>query len=220
MFSLIRRIGCGILLLVLGAALWHFRDRWMPKAKEIIETVRLPDAGAQGWEPLTRAGAQRTAERVQRLNRPTGPAYVNVAAADFAAYILGAALTRLPDGDGRPEALVDEGLLYLRTQIRLADLGGAEALGPLSSVLADAEPLMIGGRLEAVRAGLAQYRLTEVALRDVKVPEAAVRRLVTRWGPPKRPAGVVRDALPIELPSYIADLRLVNGRVTLYKTVQ
>jgi hypothetical protein len=219
MGRLIRRIGCAILLLVIGAAAWHFRGHWMPKAKEIV-TSRLPDATADGWEPLTKAGAQRTAERVQRLNRPTGPAYVNVTAADFASYVLGAALTRLAEVDSAPEALVDEGLLYLRTRIPLADLGGKAALGPLSSMFGDAEPLMIGGRLEPIRAGLAQYRLTEVALRDIKVPEAAISRLVTRWGPPTRPEGVSRDALPIELPAFIADLRLVNGRVTLYKTVQ
>lgn len=219
MFKLFRRIGCAILLLVIGAAAWHFRDHWLPKARSLV-AARLPDASAAGWSPLTRAGAQRTAERVQRLNRPTGPAFVNIAAADFASYILGAALTRLAEVDSAPEALVDDGLLYLRTRIRLADLGGRESLGPLSPMLDDPEPLVMGGRLETVRAGLAQYRLTEVAVRDFKVPELAVTRLVARWGPATRPAGVARDALPIELPSFIADVRLVNGGVTLYKTVR
>jgi hypothetical protein len=217
--GLIRRIGCAIVLLILGAAAWHFRDRWMPQAREMI-TSQLPNAPASGWQPLTRAGALRTAERVQRLDRPTGPAYVNIAAADFAAYILGAALTRLADADSVPEALVDDGLLYLRAYIHLADLGGAEALGPLAALVNDPERLVVGGRIETVRPGLAQYRLTRLAVRDLAVPERAVAVLVRRWGPPQHLEGVARDALPIELPAFIADVRLTNDRVTLYKTVR
>ena len=212
----LRRAGCAVLLLVLGAAAWHFRDHWMPKAKELI-TADLPDDSVEGWAPLSRAGARRAVERGQRLRAPIGPAYVNVNAADFASYVLGAALTRLADIDSAPVALAADGQLWLRTLIRLSDVGGRESLGALSPLLDDVEPLTIAGRLEGVRNGLAQYRLTEVALRDLRVPDVAVRRLVTRWGPPVRPSGVAALALPIELPPFVADLRLVDGRVTLYK---
>ncbi len=34
MFGLVRRIGCAIILLIAGAALWHFRDHWLPAVKE------------------------------------------------------------------------------------------------------------------------------------------------------------------------------------------
>lgn len=212
----LRRAGCAVVLLVLGAVGWHFRDRWMPKAKELI-TAEFPEEPIEGWAPLSRDGALRAVARVQRLRAPTGPAYVNVSAADFASYVLGAALTRLADVDSAPVAIVSGGQLWMRTLIRLSDVGGRESLGPLSPLLADVEPLTIAGRLEPVREGLAQYRLTEVALRDLRVPEIAVRRLVTRWGPPVRPEGIADGALPIELPPFVADLRLVNGRVTLYK---
>ncbi len=212
----LRRAGCAVLLLVLGAVGWHFRERWMPKAKELI-TAELPPDPPASWTPLSRDGARRAVDRVQRLRATTGPAYVNVGAADFASYMLGAALTRLAEVDSAPVAIVSEGQLWLRTLIRLSDLGGRESLGALSPLLNDVEPLTIAGRLEPVRDGLAQYRLTEVALRDLRVPEVVVRRLVTRWGPPVRPDGVAGGALPIELPPFVADLRLVNGRVTLYK---
>lgn len=219
MFGFIRKVGCAIILLVIGAAAWHFRAEWMPRAKEIVR-LRMPSATAAEWAPLTRAGAQRVTERVRRLDAPTGPAYVNVDAADFASFVLGAALVRLAEVDSAPEALVDDGKLWLRTRVRLADLGGKESLGPLSEMFADAEELTIAGRLEPVSAGLAQFRLTDVALRDLKVPGTAIRGLVRRWGPATRPAGVADDALPIELPPYVADLRLGNGRVTLYKAVR
>jgi hypothetical protein len=45
MFGLIRRIGCAIILLIAGAALWHFRDLWWPKVRE-----RLSDRASQAVE--------------------------------------------------------------------------------------------------------------------------------------------------------------------------
>jgi hypothetical protein len=219
MIRLLGRLFRALLLMALGAAAWHWRDVWMPKARQVISAT-LPDGAAPGWTPITSEGAQRTLTRVQRLSSPTGPAYVNVSAADFSAYVLGSALTHLAETDSTPQALVDDGKLWLRTRIRLEDLGGRESLGPLASVFSDAEPVLIAGRLEAVRPGLAQFRLTDVAVKELKVPPAAVARLVAQWGPLGRPEGVAADALPIELPPYVGDLRLGSGRVTLYKTVE
>jgi hypothetical protein len=34
MFGCVGRIGCAIVLLVLGAAGWHFRDEWLPMVKK------------------------------------------------------------------------------------------------------------------------------------------------------------------------------------------
>jgi hypothetical protein len=35
-----------------------------------------------------------------------------------------------------------------------------------------------------------------------------------------RPAGIDDDALPLPLPAYIGDIRVANGKVTLYKNVR
>lgn len=219
MFGCLGRIGCGLLLLILGAAGWHWRDAWLPRAKEMVTAnMPRPAEDAAGWAPLSTAGARRATERIQQLSTLTGPAYVNIAAADFASYALRSALVHLSEVDSVPEALADGDKLFLRTRVRLADLGGRESLGPLSSMFQDAEPVMIAGQLNPVRPGLAQFRLTDVALRDLKVPKAAITQLVKRWGPPTRPAGVASDALPVELPRFVGDLRIGNGRVTLYKT--
>lgn len=219
MSGCVRRVVGGLLLLALGAAGWHYRNAWLPKAKQII-SAQMPDGGSSGWAPLTLDGAQRAVARIQRLSSRTGPAYVNVDAADFASYVLREALTQLAAVDSAPEALVQDRTLYLRTYVRLGDLGGKESLGPLAQMFSETEPLTIAGTIEPIRPGLAQYRLTEVALKDLKVPQVAISRLVKRWGPAARPDGVATDALPIVLPPYVADLRLGNERVTLYKTVQ
>lgn len=221
MTACLGRIGCGLLLVILGAVGWHYRNEWVPKAKEIVGSV-MPDGLAAGWQPLTDEGAKRALTRIQRLSGDTGPAYVNVSPADFASYVLGTGLTQLAGIDSAPEALVQDRTLFLRTRVRMDELsfGGGEGLGAVAQLFDETEPLMIGGQLEAVRPGLAQYRLTEVVLKDLKIPRPALLSLVKRWGPAKRPEGVDKDALPVILPGYIADLRVRDDRITLYKTVQ
>lgn len=43
MLGLVRRIGCAIILLIAGAALWHFRDLWWPRLRDRLFD-RVPSA--------------------------------------------------------------------------------------------------------------------------------------------------------------------------------
>jgi hypothetical protein len=36
----------------------------------------------------------------------------------------------------------------------------------------------------------------------------------------ERPAGVAPDGIPLKTPPYIGDVRVTDGRITLYKTTQ
>lgn len=218
MFSFIRKVGCAVVLLVVGALAWHFRDAWLPKAKQVV-AVEAP-ADSAGWARITPAGGQRARDRIAALGRRGGPAYVTLTASEFAAYILGDALAEVARQDTATQAVVDKGLLYIRTRIRIADLGGKDALGPLSRLFRDTEPLLVGGTLQPVRPGLAQYRLKEVAVRELEVPRSVVGTLVRRWGPATRPDSLATDGLPITLPATVADLRLADGKVTLYRRTE
>lgn len=215
MFGCMFRIGCGILLLILGALGWHFRDKWVPKVKALV-TAEAP-ATTAGWTPITVAGGTRATERIESLGRRNGPAYVTLTATEFASYVLGSALSAVAAGDTSTQAIVQDGMLYIRTRVRLADLGGKDALGPLARMFNDTEPVMVAGTLSAVRPGLAQFRLKEVAVRDLKVPRSAVGTLVKRWGPTPRPEGLATDGLPVTLPADVVDLRVADGKITLYK---
>jgi hypothetical protein len=215
MFGCIGRMGCGLLLMILGAAGWHYRDVWMPKAKELI-TAEMPWDHDE-WRPLTAAGARRTELRMEQLKEPTGPAYVNVSGAEFAAWTLRRSLDGIFSVDSVPEALVADGTLYLRMRVKLSDLGGRDQLGAIAGLFGDAEPLTIAGRIEGVHPGLARYRPTEVAVKDLKIPPAALIRLLTRWSPGIRPDSVGGSALAIPLPTHVADVRVTGRRVTLYK---
>jgi len=215
MFGCIGRMGCGLLLIILGAAGWHYRDVWMPKAKELI-TAEMPWDHDE-WRPLTAAGARRTELRMEQLKEPTGPAYVNVSGAEFAAWTLRRSLDGIFSVDSVPAALVADGTLYLRMRVKLSDLGGRDQLGAIAGLFGDAEPLTIAGRIEGVHPGLARYRPTEVAVKDLKIPPAALIRLLTRWSPGIRLDSVGGSALAIPLPTHVADVRVTGRRVTLYK---
>ena len=80
--------------------------------------------------------------------------------------------------------------------------------------------LLVGGTLSAVRPGLAQFRLKEVAVRNIEVPRSVVGALVRRWSPGVRPDSLATYGLPVTLPNDVVDLRLQNGKVTLYKKTE
>jgi len=50
MFGCVGRIGCGLLLILLGALGWAFRDAWMPKVKELL-AERVPAIVAERVTP-------------------------------------------------------------------------------------------------------------------------------------------------------------------------
>jgi hypothetical protein len=76
----------------------------------------------------------------------------------------------------------------------------------------------LGGSFRVVRPGLSEFRLRDVKLRDFSVPRAAIPRLVQQITKGKKTDGVANDALPVPTPPSLADVRIANGRVTLYKT--
>lgn len=218
MFKFVWKTGCLLVLIALAAAAWYFRGWWMPKAKQAV-AVEAPAENA-GWSRITAAGGARARERIATLSRRNGPAYVTLTANEFAAYVLGSALSEIARQDTSTQAVVDKGLLYIRTRIRLADVGGKDALGPFARLFNDTEPLLVGGTLQAVRPGLAQFRLKEVAVRGIEVPRSVVGTLVRRWSPGPRPDSLATDGLPVTLPQDVVDLRLKDGKVTLYKRTE
>jgi hypothetical protein len=47
-----------------------------------------------------------------------------------------------------------------------------------------------------------------------------IPRLIRNAAQGTRPEGIADDALPLQIPPYIADVRVKNGKVTLYKAVK
>jgi hypothetical protein len=92
--------------------------------------------------------------------------------------------------------------------------------GIVGSLLRDREHVEMGGSLRVIGKGLAEFRVSEVKVRGIGLPSAVIARLVNPLIKGNRPPGLDDNALPISIPSYIGDVRVANGRITLYKNVQ
>jgi hypothetical protein len=215
----LRRAGCIVLVLIaLAAVAWFTRDRWYGGRFGGASPSRTA-AGVE-WEPLTPEGAARARAAVGSLGQRSGPVYANTRAGDLAAYLFTGLQRQLPPSASDIEAAVIGNRLYVRSLVNLTDFGGAKVLGPLAGFLSERDTVVFGGDFELLRTGLAQFHVREIKLRQLSVPQKAIPRLLAQIRRGARPAGVADDALPLVVPDYIGDVRVGQGRVTLYKTVK
>ncbi|HET7554004.1 MAG TPA: hypothetical protein VFK04_22120 [Gemmatimonadaceae bacterium] len=216
----LRSIGCLVLVVVIAVAAWWFRADWLPLLHRGTTANAADSASAVVWEPATPEGAARAKEAVAKLGTRSGPVFTNLPPGDLTAYILSELSKQLPPSAHDVEAAVFDRELWVRAQVRLSDFGGPGELGPLGGFFGEAEPVMFGGTLAIVNPGLAVYRVKELRIRDMSVPSPMISKLLRRVEHGSRPPGLADDALPMLVPDYIADVRIQNGKITLYKTVQ
>lgn len=207
-----RKLGCTLVVFIAGmaVAIYFYLER-PRRAEDNASTAPV-------WEPLTPEGAERARAAVQLLSSRTGPVFTNIGGADLASYVFDELAKQLPPSAEQVQAAVIEDRLHVRALVRISDFGGSGVLGPLAAMLGDQEPVEFGGTLELVRPGLAQYRVKVLRLRELTVPQRMIPRLLQRIARGSRPPGLADDALPLEVPPFIADVRIGQGRVTLYKS--
>jgi hypothetical protein len=210
-----RRLVLVALLIVAVAAGWWLRDHWRadPTAPE-------RDATADSvWQPVTTAGAERARRAIEGLGRPQGPAVVSLGAGDLASYIYESLRKQLPPSADSIEAAVLEDLMHVRASVALSDLGGPAVLGPLASLSDGRERLQMGGTFEVLRPGLAQFRIRAVRVGNLTLPQRMIPRLLRAVRRGSMPEGVADDALPLVVPAYIAETRIGNAKLILYRDV-
>lgn len=216
----LRSIGCLVLLVVLGAAAWLFRGEWEPAVRRIATgSLSSPDQSAAHWEPITAQGSSRARDAVDRLGAKSGPVFANVAPGDLASYVFDALTKQLPPSASNVEAAAIGEQLAIRADVRLADFGGPASFGPVAGMLSDREPIQFTGTLAITQPGLAEFRVTSMRIKDLAVPLAMIPTILQRMGHAPRPAGASPNGLPFAVPRYIADVRVHDGKITLYKTV-
>ena len=71
-----------------------------------------------------------------------------------------------------------------------------------------------------LRPGLAEFLVQEVKLGKIEVPTALIPRLLTQMKKAKTVEGISQNGLPMVMPPYISDVRISNGKITLYKSVR
>ena len=213
MFGCLRRLGClVILLLIVGIWYWYAR----------VEPSHGPKgAGSNAtrvWEPLSQANAERGEKAVTSLGQRSGPVFADLTASEAASYIfLAASRQALPPSAQSVSASIVGDRLSVRANIVLNEIGGKKVLGPLASLLSDRDSIQLGGTMNVIRPGLGQFVVQDVRIGSLPIPSPLVPRLVAeiRRGPV--PEGVAQNGFPMPLPNYISDIRIANGRITIYK---
>lgn len=208
------RLGCLFVLACVAVVAWLTHDKW------IVHVTGTPPAVATApvWEPLTPAAGERGRRAIEALSTPTGPVFENLHAGEVASYVFQSVAKTIPTTADSAQAAVIGDVLYVRAVVPVRALTGSGAIGPLASLLNDRETLSFGGTFRVIRPGLSEFQVREIKLRDFKVPSGAVPRLLRQIDHGKRPEGVSADAIAVPTPASLGDIRIGNGRITLYKT--
>jgi hypothetical protein len=212
----LKRAGCLVALVAIAIGLWITQDKWM---RLIGRDSAPPEASADRvWQPLSADAAARGQRAIEGLSAARGPVYANLTANEIASYVVQAAGGAFPASSDSVEAAVIDDALYVRAIVPTKDIARSGALGPLAGLLNDREKISLGGSFRVIRPGLSEFQLRDAKLREFSVPRSAIPRLVQAITRGKKTPGVADDALPVPTPTSLADVRIANGRVTLYKT--
>ena len=210
----IARIGCLLVLVCLAIGAWITRDRWIHK----ITGKPAVTSTAPGWEPLTPAAGVEGKRKLDDLAKPSGPVFTNLSASEVASYVFQTVARTIPASADSAEAAVIGDALYVRAVVPVRDIAGTGVLGPLAGLLNDRERLQLGGAFRVIRPGLSEFEVREIKLRDFKVPTGAIPRLLQQISHGNRTEGVAPNAIAVTTPRSLADVRIANGKVTLYKS--
>jgi len=205
-----------LLIVVVAAVAWLTRDKWL---RFLPGSHGTATATEKVWAPLTPEAAARGKKAIDALGTRSGPVFANLTGAEVASYIFVRAGAALPTAADSAEAAVIGDALYVRAIVPMKDVAASGALGPFGGLLNDREPLTLGGSFHVIRPGLSEFQVREVKLRDFTVPTRVIPNLVKQLDRDPRPEGVSPNGIPVKTPSSLADVRIANHRVTLYKTL-
>ena len=214
-----RRIGCLVIVIAICVAIWYWYAR-VPASKSTTTTVETATSVNSGWQPLTAADAERGRAAVQSLGNQSGPVFANLTAAEAASYIFTVLAKQLPPSAQNAQAEIIGDRLYVRSDVELKDFGGSKALGPLGMLLGERDSVRLGGTIHMLKAGLGEFLVQEVKLGKLDVPNGLIPRILTQMKRGNPVEGIAQNGLPMVMPSYISDVRIANGKITLYKSVR
>jgi hypothetical protein len=219
----IRRLGCLIIIIVILAGVWYWYARVPNPATATTGATTAGGSAASvssGWQRLSATDAERGRVAVQSLGGQSGPVFANLTPAEAASYIFTVVAKQLPPSAQNVEAAVIGDRLYVRSDVELKDFGGSKALGPLGMLLGERDSLRFGGTINMLRPGLGEFLVQEVRLGRFEVPGALIPRLLAQMKRGNTVEGISQNGLPMVMPSYISDVRISNGKITLYKSVR
>ncbi len=226
MFGCFRRLGCLIFLLILGVVAWFNRDRLEamyrryaggPPGIDSSAVIRAPG----GWESLSTGKAAAGKKKVESLGVPrNAPGYVNLTPGEASSFILSSVTRQLPLSTEQLTTSVKGDRLYVRGSMDLAAIGGKSMLGPLGAMLGSRDTVQLGGTIKVLSPGSGEFKVQEARVGSFPIPSALIPRLVGQMRKGTLPEGISPEGIPMKMPAYVGDVRIADGRLTVYKTSQ
>jgi hypothetical protein len=133
------------------------------------------------------------------------------------AYAFRELARRMPASTDSIQARVVGDKIAMRASVNTSEIKG---LGAFGAVLGDREPVELIGTIRVVNPGLGEFQVADAKLRGLSIPHGMIPTLIRRVDRGPKRAGVDADAMPLPLPPYVGDIRVANGKITLYKNVR
>jgi hypothetical protein len=124
---------------------------------------------------------------------------------------------RLPETTQNIEAAVIGDRLAVRAVVPLRELGADRVLGPLTAILSDRDSIQFSGTLRVVQPERGEYRVRELRVAALRVPAGLIPRILRQIDRRERPQSIAPDALMLEVPPFVRDIRISGGVITLYR---
>ena len=211
------RAGCLVLVVVVACVAWFTRDSWLKMIPGAPVAIAVTPA-EKVWQPLDSVSGERAADAIDRLTDARGPVFAKLTAAEVGSYVVRAVGKSFPKSADSVEAAVIGDRLYVRAVVPTKDIASSGAVGPLASLLNDRERITLGGTFHVIKPGLSEFTIREIKLRDFKLPSGAIPRLMVQIKKGTKVEGVADDAFPVPTPKSLGDVRIADGRVTLYRS--
>ena len=212
-----RRFGCFLVILLLLGGVWFWYARVETPS---TNTTTATAATARLWQPISTEKGERGRAAIQSLGQPSGPVFTNLSASEAASYIFLVLSKQLPPSLRTAEAAVIASRLYVRSEVNLRELGGSGALGALGALLGERDSVTMGGTINMLTPGQGEFLIQEVRIGRLDLPSALIPKVLTQLKKGKRTEGVSANGLPMTIPAYISDVRIADGKITLYKTTR
>lgn len=215
MFGCLRKLGC-LVIIIAGLGAWYFYTHL--KSSDNSPGRSSANSSAT-WETLTPVAAERGKKEVESLSQRAGPVFANMSPAEAASYIFLAATNHFPGSARNIQASAINDRLRVRSEVSIKDFGGAAVLGPLGSLIGDRDTVQLGGTMKVLRPGLGEFTVEEMKFGQAAIPRILIPRLIARFRK-GTVEGLSDRGLPMKMPEYISDVRIENGKITLYKSVK
>lgn len=206
------RLGCLFLLVVLAVGGWFTRRMWIPAR------YLPPPPIVNTWQPVTDAGSTQARQALNRLSQPRGPVYVTISPGDLASLGFSEFVSRGRGNVDSVAARVDDERMSLRARVSMAPI--RQRLGPVAGVVRDREMMQLTGTFHVLRPGVGEFEVDRAMIGEVILPSGMIPRLIRQIDTRQRPEGLADNALLLPVPPSVSDIRVANGKITVYRNVK